>query len=139
MENYDVREVVSQEAGDVSKGEPPIKAITEKVTPNEYRVEIKPEDWKLNVSVPECEIVVPGIHESCICNVYPDDDMISNKASDREYAQQLIKDIYAGDLSIDTDVCKIKCRFVGETPKATIYLDLVEYPFFDTPGSKFGL
>lgn len=139
MENHDIRKVISQEAGNTEKGEPPIRAITEEVTPNMYNVVIKPEDWKPNGTIVECDIVVPGMHKSCICHVYPDDDMISNKAEDRAYAQQLIKDIYTGDLEIETDTYKIHCKFIGDAPTEAIYLELEELPFFDTPGSTFGL
>ena len=138
MENHDVRKIISTEAG--GPGEPPIKAFTEEVTPNQYSVEIKPEDWKLNLTIGECEITVPGMHESCICHVYPNDDLIMNKASDRAVAQQLLKDIYNnGKLEITTDICKIKCKFIGNIPTETIYLDLEELPFFDVPASKLGL
>ena len=139
MENHDMRKVINKETGNTEIGEPPIKSITEEVTPNEYKVEIHPEDWVPNCTIVECEITVPGIHESCICKAYPNDDMISNKASDREYAQRLIKDIYNGVLIINTDTYKIKCKWIGDRPKETIYLDLEELPFFDVPGSKFGL
>ena len=57
----------------------------------------------------------------------------------RDYTQRLIKDIYNGVLMIDTDTYKIKCKWIGDKPTETIYLDLEELPFFDVPGSKFGL
>lgn len=138
-ENHDVRKVISREEGDTEAGEPPFKSITEEVTPNKYKVIITPDLWKPNGTIVECEVTVPGMHSSCICHVYPNDDMISNKASDRAYAQQLIKDIYNEKLMIETDTYKIKCKWIGEAPTESIYLDLEELPFFDCPGSKFGL
>lgn len=138
MENHDVRKIISTEKG--GPGEPPIKAFTEEVKPNEYKVEIQPSDWKLDLSIGVCEITVPGIRESCICHAYPDEDLILNKATDRKAAQQLLKDIMdEGKLIINTDTCKIKCKFIGNIPTETIYLDLEELPFFDVPASKLGL
>lgn len=137
MENHDVRRVISTEKG--GPGEPPIKAFTEEVTPNNYSVCIKASDWVPNLSIVECEITVPGIRESCICHVYPDDDMTMNKATDRSAAQTLLKETYDGNLIINTDTCKIKCKFIGNKPTEDLYLDLEELPFFDVPASKLGL
>lgn len=137
MENHDIHRVVSTEKG--GPGEPPIKAFTEEVTPNEYKICIEPERWNQDLSIVKCEIEVPGIHESCICHAFPDDDMIMNKASDRSYAQGLLKDIYDGKLIIETDTCKIKCKFIGNMPTESIYITLEELPFFDVPASKLGL
>ena len=139
MEDHDIRKVIDTVKGDTEAGEPPIKAFTEEVTPNIYKVEIKPELWKQNLSIVECVIEVPGIRESCICHVYPDDDMILNKANDRKAANRLLKDIYDEKLIITTDMSKIKCKFIGNCPEETIYLELEELPFFDVPASKLGL
>lgn len=139
MENHDIRKIINTEKGDVNAGEPPIKAFTEEVTPNIYKVCIEPDKWQTNLSIVECEIEVPGIRESCICHAYPDDDMILNKAEDRSAAQNLLKSIYNGDLIITTDTCKIKCKYIGNKPTETIYLELEELPFFDVPASKLGL
>lgn len=140
MENHDVRKIISTESGDEAAGEPPIKSFTEEVTPNKYSVCIEVDDWEQDLSTYRCEKTVPGIHESCICYVYPDDDMTMNKASDRKAAQQLLNDIYKNEkLEIKTDTCKIICRFIGNKPTEAIYLDLEELPFFDVPASKFGL
>lgn len=136
---HDVRRTISKEEGDTEAGEPPFKSVTEEVTPNQYKVKITPDLWEPNGTIFQCEVTVPGMHSSCICHVYPDDDMISNKASDRAYAQQLIKDIYNEKLMIETDTYKICCKWIGDKPTETIYLDLEELPFFDCPGSKFGL
>ena len=66
--------------------------------------------------------------------------MVLNKASDRAVANQLLKDIYDGEkLMIETDIGRIKCKFIGEAPTESIYLDLEELPFFDVPASKLGL
>ena len=139
-DKHDIRRIIDQVKGDTEAGEPPIKAFTEEVEPNIYHVEIKPEQWEKNLSIVECTIEVPGIHQSCICHVYPDDDMVLNKASDRVVANQLLKDIYDGEkLMIETDIGRIKCRFIGEAPTESIYLDLEELPFFDVPASKLGL
>ena len=139
MEDHDIRRVIDTVKGDTEAGEPPIKAFTEEVTPNIYKVEIKPEQWEKNLSIVECEIEVPGMHESCICHVYPDDDMILNKANDCKAANRLLKDIYDEKLMITTDMSKIKCKFIGNCPEETIYLELEELPFFDVPASKLGL
>ena len=139
-EKHDVKRTIGKEEGDPEKGEPPFRAITEEVTPNEYKVKITPDEWKPNGTIFECEITVPGIHSSCICHVYPDDDMIANKATDRAAAQQILKYIYKNEkLMIETDTYKIKCKWIGDAPTETIYLELEELPFFDCPGSKFGL
>lgn len=137
MENHDVRRVVKTEAG--GPGEPPIKAITEEVEPNIYEIQIKPEDWKQNLSIFECELEVIGMHESCICHAYPDDDMMMNKSTDRKAAQKLLEDVYDGKLIIKTATYKIKCQFIGPCPTETIYMTLEELPFFDVPASKLGL
>ena len=138
-ETHDIRRVIEREAGDTENGEPPFKAVTEEVVPNWYKVRITPDMWQTDATTYKCEVPVPGIRESCICHVFPDDDMISNKASDRAYAQQMIKDIYDEVLKVETDMSKIKCRWIGPKPKENIYLELEELPFFDCPGSTFGL
>ena len=139
MDNHDIRKLISTEAGNTEAGESPIKAFTEEVTPNIYKVEIKPEQWQKDLSIAICEIEVPGLHESCICHAYPDDDLILNHAEDRAAANKLLHDIYDEVLKIDTLTCKIKCKFIGEVPTETIYLELEELPFFDVPASKLGL
>lgn len=138
MEDHDVRKLVSTEPG--GEGEPPIKGLDEEVTPNKYDLVITPEDWDTNLSIAECVIEMPGLHESCICKVFPDDDMIMNKASTREAGNKLLKQIYDDEmLKLNTMNGKIKCQFIGPKPTETIYCQIEELPFFDVPASKLGL
>lgn len=136
--NHDVVKLISTEAG--GEGKPPIKGLVEEVTPNKYNIEIDVEDWEQNLSIFECEKEVPGIHESCICKVFPDDDMILNKASDRDVGNKLLKDIYDGEkLKVFTSNGKIKVQWIGGKPSEKIYFEIEELPFFDVPASKLGL
>lgn len=138
MENHDVVKLISTEPGDDEKL--PIKGLTEEVTPNIYKICIKPEDWTINCSIVECTLNVAGIHDSCICKAYPDDDMIINNADSREEANKLLKEIYNGEkLMINTDRGKIHCKFIGDRPNIDIYLELEEFPFFDVPHTKLGI
>lgn len=138
---HDVRRVISEESGNTENGEPPIRSVTEEVTPNKYNVKIPTDVWVSTGDGFECEIVVPGIHESCICHAFPDDDMMLNKASDRAKCNEILRKIFNGVLSIHTFDYKIKCGWSDESeaPTETIYIKLEELPFFDCPGSKFGL
>ena len=139
-ENHDIRKVISEESGDTANGEPPIRSVTEEVTPNKYNVRIPVDAWVPAGDQFECEIVVPGIHESCICHAFPDDDMMLNKSTDRAECNKILREIFNGVLKINTFDYKIKCAWCDSSaPTETIYIKLEELPFFDCPGSKFGL
>lgn len=131
-------EVIIEE-GDPEKGEPAIRSFTQKVEPNKYHVVIKPEDWSSKASVPRCRIEVEGLHENCICHVYPDEEVTMNKSKDRAAATRLLKDVFDGDFAAKTKNNFLECEFDGPTPTESLYLDIEELPFFDVPGSAFGI
>lgn len=143
MEEYTImgsRERISEEAGDVSKGETPIKSFTEKVTPNIYRVVIKASDWKKDLTTYKCERELIGIRESANVNLYPNDDIIKQFTDDQDYADYILEEIYEeGTLKVKTEMHKIICKWIGPKPKIDISFDLEELPFDDVPASKFGI
>lgn len=139
LHNHDVRRVISTEPGDEANGEPPIRSFVEEVTPNVYHVAIRPEDWKLDGSLPKCEFEVIGMHENGLCYIYPNDGLIMQQAEDKEAAAKLLEDVYGGDFEGKTEMHRLKCQFNGPTPTVTLFLDIEELPFFDVPGSRFGI
>ena len=116
------------------------KTLTEEVEPGKYQVEIKPEDWQPNGTIFECEIEVIGLYENGITHAYPDEDKMKENAHNMSRIYKLINDIFEKEiLEIKTETYKLKCKFIGDKPTETIYLDIEQLPFPDCPASKLGL
>lgn len=115
-------------------------STSETVTPGKYSVKIDPEDWVQNATIYECEIVCPGIYKNGICYAYPDEEKMKKNCHSKTMIYKLINDIFEKQiLEIQTDTYKLRCKFIGDRPTETIYLDLEQLPFPDCPGSKSGL